>query len=466
MRKSGVLLHISSLHGDYGCGNFGKEAYEFADYLATAGFSIWQVLPFNVPHKDASPYSSASTFAQNPLFIDPEQLAERGLLTNAELEELRCDARLYGNDYYILAKEREPYLRRAAERLSLDERELVKAYVSSNKQIFNACRYLSREGGEADLFYHSFIQYEFARQWQKLHTYLANHGIEVIGDIPIYADLRSSEVAYNPECFLLDSDGEPEFVSGVPGDAFNDAGQKWGHPLYSTEALRAQNYDLLFERMKFSASVYDLTRIDHFQAIALFYAIPKDGHPRDGHWETGVGEPFVKRLADEIGRDRFIVEDFNCFPGGSHAIAEKYGFPDMNTLQFTLGEGKLPENYPENTVAYTGTHDNDTLVGYLSSLPKERLSRAAEALGISVNSSAENIARAGIEALLACPAERVVLQAQDVLLEGSESRMNVPGISGGGNWMYRITSAKMAALKATAPKFRKILEKHGRTKGD
>ena len=461
MKKSGVLLHISSLHGDYGCGNFGKEAYEFADYLHDAGFTIWQVLPFNVPHKDASPYSSVSTFAQNPLFIDPEQLASRGLLTANELEELRLAAKKFEKDYYSLSCDREKYLRLAASRLSKEEKKSVTEYVNSNKQISNACKFLS-QNGEEDYLYYSFIQYEFACQWDKLHKYLAERSIEVIGDIPIYADLHSSEVAYNPECFLLSEDGEPEFVSGVPGDAFNDEGQKWGHPLYCTDALKAQNYELLFDRMKFASSVYDLTRIDHFQAIAMFYCIPKDGHPREGHWERGVGEPFVKRLADEIGRDRFIVEDFNCFPGGSHALAEKYGFPDMNTLQFTLGAGKLPGIYPENTVAYTGTHDNDTLVGYLTSLPAKRLRVAAKALGLATVATPTEVAKAGIEALLACPADRTVIQAQDLLLEGSEGRMNVPGISGHGNWTYRITKEKMQKLRTLAPSHRALLKKHGR----
>ena len=460
MRRSGVLLHISSLHGDYGCGNFGKEAYEFADYLHKAGFKIWQVLPFNVPHKDASPYSSVSTFAQNPLFIDPEELRAEELLTDDELSEIKEHAKKYVRDYHGLYKAREPYFRKAVSRLSGEAREQALSYVRSNKQINNACLFLS-EGREEDFLFYAFLQFEFARQWKKLHAYLKERDIEVIGDIPIYADLHSSEVRYNPECFLLDKHGKPKFVSGVPGDSFNDAGQKWGHPLYSTEALKAQNYELLFDRMKFASSVYDVTRIDHFQAIALFYAIPVNGHPRDGHWEVGVGEPFVKRLAEEIGKERFIVEDFGCFPGNSHALAEKYGFPDMNTLQFTLGAGKLPDIYPESTVAYTGTHDNDTLVGYLSSLDKSNLSRVAKNLGLCESADTQTVAKAGIEALLACPAERVVIQAQDILLEGSESRMNVPGVSGG-CWLYRITKEKMHSLLKSAPEYLSLVKKYNR----
>lgn len=462
MRKAGVLLHISTLPGDFGCGTFGKEAFAFADFLAASGFSIWQVLPFNIPHRDASPYSSVSTFLQNPLFIDPDILCEKGLLTLEEVAALRTEVAATARDYYLLAQQRIPYWQKAAKRARESAiGAQVLQYVKERPRVDEACRYLAREG-EQDHFYHAFLQYEFARQWQALHAYLAARGIEVIGDIPIYADLHSSEVYYNRECFRLDEDGKPLFVSGVPGDSFNDAGQKWGHPLYCTEALEKQNFSLLFDRMAFAASVYDVTRIDHFQAIAAYYAIPVEGHPRDGHWERGVGEPFVKRLAEEIGRERFIVEDFNCFPGGSYALAKKYGFPDMNTLQFTLGGKKTPADYPQATVAYTGTHDNNTLVGYLQGLKPEKRARVATALGLSGDEDDKDMAFAGICSLLASPAERVVMQVQDLLYEGTESRMNVPGISGNGNWMYRITAQKLEALNKDAPAWRTLLEKYDR----
>lgn len=462
MRKAGVLMHISTLPGKYGCGTFGKEAYAMADFLADAGFTIWQVLPFNVPHKDASPYSSASTFAENPLFIDPDVLKEKGLLTEDEVEALLYEIGELSGDLYELALHREKYLKLAAERAkATDIRSRVDKYLEDNPRIREACQFLALDGGQ-ELFYYGFIQYEFSEQWSALHAYLRRLGIEVIGDIPIYADLKSSEVYYNPECFLLDESGVPEYVSGVPGDSFNAYGQKWGHPLYCRDELKKENYSLLFDRMKFAASVYDVIRIDHFQAIAAYYAIPRDGAPADGHWEEGVGEPFVKRLASEIGRDRFVVEDFNCFPGGSYALATKYGFPDMNTLQFTLDKGNSPEKYREMTVAYTGTHDNDTFLGYLESLDKKSLTRVKKILGAKKDDAPKKLLTLGIEALLASPAERVVIPVQDLLSEGSESRMNVPGISGGGNWHYRLTEERFKTLLADKERWKKLIKKYER----
>lgn len=465
MRKAGVLLHISTLPGEFGCGTFGKNAYRFASFLEKSGFSIWQVLPFNIPHKDACPYSSVSTFAQNPLFIDPEILQSKGLLTAEEVEEIKKDSAECIGDYYKLAKMREKQLRAAAVRFNgTPESDAARKYVNENPRIMQACTYLAKDDPtDENIFHYIFLQYEFFCQWSALHKYLSEHNIEVIGDIPIYADAKSSEVYYNPECFMLNSDGKAEFVSGVPGDSFNDAGQKWNHPLYNVEEMKRQNYSLMFDRMKFASSFYDVTRIDHFQAIALFYAIPANGHPRDGHWEKGVGEPFVKRLVDEIGKEKFVVEDFNSFPGGSYDLAMKYGFPDMNTLQFTLSAGKTADVYNESTVAYMGTHDNNTFVGYLDALKPEKLKKVASLLGTDETENKKELCRLGIDSLFASRAERVVLQLQDLLFEGKESRMNVPGISGHGNWMYRITEEKLTfLLESAANEWKEKLTKYKR----
>ena len=467
MRKAGILLHISTLPGPFGCGTFGEYAYRFADFLAESGLSIWQVLPFNVPHRDACPYSSASTFAQNPLFIDPVLLQKQGLLTESEVEAIQKDAAACPRNYYKLAKKREKYLRRAAKRFAATaEAEKAREYIRENPRIQQACMYLSRRlPTQTNYFYYCFLQYIFFRQWQDLHDYLAQQGIEVIGDIPIYADFRSSEVYYNPECFLLNKKGWPEFVSGVPGDDFNDAGQKWFHPLYNVEMMKKQNYSLLFDRMAFAASFYDVTRIDHFQGIAMFYAIPIRSHPREGHWEEGVGEPFVKRLVEEIGKEHFVVEDFGGFPGNSRELAKKYRFPDMRVLQFTLCGERTAAGYPENTVAYLGTHDNNTFRGFLDGLKEEDLAIVAGLLGADAYPDKEALCQKAIDSLLESAAERTVFQVQDLLLEGKESRMNVPGISGHGNWLYRITEEKLAALEADAPVWRQRLATYHRTEG-
>lgn len=444
MKKTGVLLHISSLPGPYGCGTFGKYAYRFGDFLAASGFTIWQVLPFNLPHSDGCPYYSVSTFAQNPLFIDPEILQEKGLLTPREVTEIAADA---AEDFATLARKREKYLRQAAKRFArTPQAEDAREYAREQKEVLQACQFLCRENpAEENLFYYIFLQYEFFCQWDGLHRYLAARGIQVIGDIPYYVNLNSSEVYYNPECFQLNKQGQPEFVSGVPGDRFSDAGQMWGHPLYNTRALAKSNYRLLFDRMAFAASFYDVVRIDHFQAVGAFYAIPLKGHPRDGIWQPGVGEPFVKRLVREIGTERFIVEDFNLFPGGSYAIAKKWGLPDMQIYQSTLSAGHTAADYKENTVAYSGTHDCDTFMGYLQNL------------GIDEPTAVRMLCQLSFQDLLHCKAQRVVFQAQDLLLEGNESRMNIPGTVSPKNWTWRLTERKLALLEATTGYWKRLL---------
>ncbi|MBR2937058.1 MAG: 4-alpha-glucanotransferase [Oscillospiraceae bacterium] len=466
MRKAGVLLHISSLPGPYGCGTFGKYAYRFADFLAASGLTSWQVLPFNLPHTDGCPYFSLSTFAQNPLFIDPEILQEKGLLLPKEVAAIRDDAATCQRDFDMLARKREVQLRLAAKRFARTQQaEEARQYVRERPGVLQACRFLSRENPTEDnLFYYIFLQYEFFRQWDALHRYLAARGIEVIGDIPYYVNLSSSEVYYNPECFLLNEDGQPDFVSGVPGDRFSDAGQKWGHPLYNTAELQKQNFRLLYDRMAFAAAFYDVTRIDHFQAVGAFYAIPAGGHPREGHWETGVGEPFIKRLVEEIGRERFVVEDFNCFPGGSYAIATQYGLPDMQIYQSTLLAGYTAASYKENTVAYLGTHDCDTFMGYLQGLDAETRQQIAALLRADGQTENSVLCQLAIRDLFACKAQRVVLQAQDLLLEGTKSRMNIPGTVSRENWAWRLTEETLALLEATSGYWHRLLTAHNRTK--
>lgn len=450
MRKAGILLHISSLPGPYGCGTFGKNAYRFADFLAASGFSIWQVLPFNLPHTDGCPYYSVSTFAQNPLFIDPEILQEKGLLNQAEVTAIRNDTG---------AKNRESYLRQAAKRFSqTPQAEKAKKFVRQRPNILQACKFLARENPtEENLFYYTFLQYEFFCQWDRLHQYLTARGIEVIGDVPYYVNLKSSELFYNRECFLLDENGQPEFVSGVPGDRFNEDGQKWGHPLYNTAELKKQNYRLLFDRLAFAAEIYDVVRIDHFQAVGAFYAIPAKGHPREGHWEIGVGKPFVERLVKEIGREKFIVEDFNLFPGGSYKLAMDYGLADMQIHQSALSAGGTAADYQENTVAYLGTHDCETLMGFWQSLNSETRQNIAARLGADSQATSPELCQLIIEDLLSSKARRVVLQGQDLLLEGNGSRMNIPGTISPKNWSWRLTEEKLALLEATAGYWKRLL---------
>ena len=474
MRKAGVLLHISSLPGAFGYGTFGKHAYAFADLLAACGFTIWQVLPFNLPCETACPYSSASTFFGNPLFLDPEILAEKGYLTQEEVEEAKCEGLLYRELY----ARRMELLRRAAKRAATMElSETVARFWEANPRVAEGCRFLARRdanGGKPwrffadgvnedpdDVWCYAFLQYEFFEQWNALHAYIRAKGIEVIGDIPIYCDYESSEVYFNRECFGLQND-LPSHVSGVPADDFSESGQKWGHPLYDTVALAQSDYALLYDRFAYSSMLYDVTRIDHFQALVSYYAIPRDVGPLEGHWEAGVGQPFMERLHAGIGGHRFIAEEFGLYGEAAHTMASAYGIPDMRILQFTLSHGDTPAVYGEHTVVYTGTHDNDTFRGYLDAMTEEERNRVASLLGTDVSDSVA-LTQQAVSSLLSCRAERVVFPVQDLLCQGTEMRMNVPGIAEG-NWAYRMTPSDIATLQAMSGELRAMLARAGRIK--
>jgi len=471
MRKAGVLLHISSLSGDFGYGTFGKQAYAFADLLAACGFTIWQVLPFNLPCETACPYSSASTFFGNPMFLDPEILEEKGYLTQEEVEGAKCEGVLYRELY----RRRMKLLRLASSRAEAKGlRASVMPFLEANPRVAEGCRFLAKRdanGGKPwrawssevteaadDVWFYAFLQYEFFEQWNALHEYIKAKGIEVIGDIPIYCDYESSEVYFNRSCFRLEGD-LPSYVSGVPADDFSASGQKWGHPLYDTAALAAENYALLYDRFAYSSLLYDVTRIDHFQALVSYYAIPRDVGPLEGHWEAGVGQPFMERLHAGVGGHRFIAEDFGLYGDASHAMASAYGIPDMRILQFTLSHGESPAVYGEQSVVYTGTHDNDTFRGYLDAMTEEERCRVGALLGAETADSA-TLTRLAVTTLLSCRSARVVVPIQDLLCQGTEARMNVPGIAEG-NWSYRMTPSDITTLQAMSGELHAMLAQAG-----
>ena len=272
----------------------------------------------------------------------------------------------------------------------------------------------------------------------------------MIGDLPFYPDLRSSEVQYHKENFLLDECGTPLFESGVPGDDFTDEGQHWGHPLYNTEVLREKNYAPLLERITHAAALFDMVRIDHFQALLRYYAIPF-GHPVcAGHWKQGLGEDFLKLLTQALPPARLVAEDLGCFQAESRALAGKFGIPPMNVLQFALLGGGTAADFEPHSVAYTGTHDCDTLVGFFSALPKSKCAEIAARLCEPPQAAARSLALDAMRHLLQSPAECVIFQAQDLLLLGSEARMNIPGTTGA-NWRWRLTPADMESLENLTP---------------
>lgn len=473
MRKCGVLMHITSLPSPYGVGTLGREAREFVKWLKKAGQSLWQVLPLGTTSFGDSPYQSFSAFAGNHYLIDLETLVSDGLLTAEECKSADLSTTEARVDFAKLYKGKIPLLRQAFKRFKPDS--AYEKFVSDESgwledyALFMAVK--DRFGGESWLFWDddirfrkadavdkykteladdisfwAFTQFIFYRQWHSLKAECAENGIEVIGDLPIYVALDSTDVWANPEIFLLDSDFKPTKVAGVPPDYFSKTGQLWGNPLYDWRALKESGYAWWIRRMKKAAELYDVFRIDHFRAFADYYAIPAgDKTAENGEWLDGAGLDFFNAITKALGDVSIIAEDLGEISPAVEKLLAETGFPGMRVLQFGFnGDGSdsshLPHNYPQNCVAYTGTHDNETFAGWYKSVDKTMQRRVRKFLRISGFGAAKKVCQAAIAALYASSADTVIIPFQDVLALGSESRMNTPSTIGG-NWAYRAGKA-------------------------
>lgn len=457
-RASGVLLPVFSLPGAYGCGNFGKSAYEWIDALSRGGFSYWQVLPFGVTDEHNSPYMSYSSFAGNPFFIDPDTLLAKGLVTRAECEAQRI-ADPYLCDWEALRAHRHEFLSLAASRMT--DRASVHAFLAANPRVGEAARFLAlkRENGgvrwqdwtkkEPDpeaLFAEEFIQYEFHAQWQALHEYAAAHGVSVIGDIPFYVSLDSSDVYGSPDQFLLDARHEPTAVAGVPPDYFCEDGQFWGNPIYHFDAMRKDGYAYWRERLAFTLSLFDGVRIDHFRAISAFWSIPAGAKSaKEGHWVTGPGEALIDALAP-IAKDKLILaENLGMIDQSTEDLLSYSGYPGMAVLQFGFDGNPLsphlPHNYERKLVAYTGTHDNNTMLGFLLELDEGTRREV-----LSYLCDPADAVRAAVHTLSMSAAGLVIFPVQDLLGYGADTRVNTPGCAEN-NWRYRITRDQLARVE-------------------
>ena len=504
-RASGILLHITSLPGPYGIGDFGPEAYAFADTLVAAGQKIWQVLPL-VPVGDGnSPYSSPSTFAGNPLLISPELLVEAGLLTDDDLSESpdfppdRVDF-----DRVIPFKMR--ILEQAFQRFnSLDAhaREPFETFCENESRwlddyaLFMAIK-LSRGGscwtdwpaGLRDrnpdaiaetsasladrIAMHRFWQYLCDDQWGRLRRYCNDRGIKIVGDIPIYVAHDSADVWSEPHLFQLDDLGQPAVVAGVPPDYFSETGQRWGNPIYRWDRMSENGYEWWTRRLASILKQVDVVRLDHFRAFEAYWEVPaSEATAVHGRWVQAPGAELFDALSERLGDLPVIAEDLGIITEGVVDLMERFGFPGMAVLQFAFdGDADdtfLPHNYRRNLVAYTGTHDNDTLHGWFttnrSTQDAAQVRRAREYcrayLGLD-GREARDIHWEFVRVLQMSVADTVVMPLQDVLGLGSEARMNVPG-EGEGNWTWRLTNdqltdgvigrlSEFAALYGRAPR--------------
>jgi 4-alpha-glucanotransferase len=493
-RESGVLLHVSSLPGPYGHGDLGPEARAFVDFLAQAGQRAWQMLPIHPVGAGNSPYSGVSAFAGNPLLISLDDLRSDGLLGARELEPKLPPGRV---DYARVQKQRAPLLRKAfarfqatrsRERHALQRFRKTAAYWLDDYALFMALQAAQRGRAftawdrplvrrdpatlqrartelAAEIAYYEFEQFIFDRQWRALREHARACHVKLIGDIPIFLAHDSADVWAHASSFQLDAQRNPRHVSGVPPDYFSEDGQLWGTPLYAWHSLARQGYTFWIERLRNLLARFDLVRLDHFIGFVRYYRIPAGAkNARHGRWQKGPGRALFERAETQLGALPFIAEDLGSVSDEVIALRDGLGFPGMRILQFAFGgdarDPFLPHNYVPNTVAYPGTHDNDTLLGWLEERASEReLAAARRYVGAGARTPTKQLARALLRALHASCARLVITPMQDLLGLGNRARMNAPGVAEG-NWSYRVLPGQFDDQLAAS--LRELTETYGR----
>jgi 4-alpha-glucanotransferase len=480
-RLSGVLLHPTSFPGPYGIGDLGPEAYKFVDFLVSAGQSLWQVLPLGPTGYGDSPYACYSAFAGNTLLMSPEQLFKEGLLDAAPTaasdrsqvdfgEAHRLKDQILRSAYERYTKTTDTSLRSAFETFAqlqshwLEDYALFRALKDANGGVawnewepaLESARDDLREEVEAHMFY----QFLFFRQWFALKTYANERGISIVGDLPIFVAHDSADVWTNPEQFKLDKNGKPIVVAGVPPDYFSSTGQLWGNPLYNWDRMLADGFKWWIERVRATLTVVDIARVDHFRGFAACWEIPGgDKTAERGQWVEAPGKELFTAIRKTLGELPIIAEDLGVITPDVVALREEFGFPGMRILQFGFGSDSknidLPHNYVPNVVAYTGTHDNDTTVGWFKSVAGEGSTRTAEQIERErkfcmdyLNTDGKEIHWDLIRGVLASVANTAIVPLQDLLGLGTEARMNLPN-STEGNWAWRYQAGALTDKIAT-----------------
>ena len=468
MRKSGILMHISSLPSQYGIGKMGKSAYDFVDYLVSAGVKCWQILPLSPTSYGDSPYQSFSVYAGNPYFIDFETLKREGLIKKSDYEEIKWQdnerqvnySLIYENCFKVLRQAYKTYRRDISKRYHdfveknkswLDDYALFMAlkFKNGGKPWYEWDKKLAARDKDAlekaadelskETEFFKFIQYKFFRQWANLKKYANDKGIEIIGDMPIYVSYDSVEAWATPELFQFDKNKKPKAVAGCPPDDFAATGQLWGNPLYDWEYHKKTGYKWWIERLKFSASVYDIVRIDHFRGFESYYSIPYGNKTAEkGEWKKGPGAELFKTAEKELGKLNIIAEDLGFITDDVRQMLDAVGYPGMKILQFAFGEGgeseHLPHNFTtSNCIAYTGTHDNDTLKGWIASQSSDTIKYCMAYINTKKK---KDIPKGIIRAAWGSVAEIAVAQMQDFLNSDPSCRMNTPSTLGC-NWQFR-----------------------------
>ena len=490
-RAAGILMPISSLPSEYGIGCFSKSAYEFVDWLKKAGQSYWQILPLGPTSYGDSPYQSFSTFAGNPYFISLEALVEEGVLTKAECEAVDWGKAKGSIDYKKIYEGRYPLLRKAYERSKIHENAEYQKFVEENswwlsdyalfmavKDRFDGVEWklwaddiklrwgpamdYYREELYFDIEFQQYMQFKFYEQWMQLKAYANKKGIQIIGDIPIYVAMDSADTWAHPELFQLDEENVPVAVAGCPPDGFSATGQLWGNPLYRWGYHKETGYQWWISRLAYVFRLYDVVRIDHFRGFDEYFSIPYGAETAvDGHWEKGPGMDLFWKVREALGEKPVIAEDLGYMTDSVKRLVEESGYPNMKVLEFAFdsrdssGAGDyLPHNYEHNCVAYTGTHDNETILGWLSSIKPEEVQMVRAYLNRPTESK-QVLASELVRTTIASVADTCIIPIQDYLCLGNEARINHPSTLGG-NWIWRLHRDEIS--KKLVKKIRRMTE--------
>ena len=468
-RSSGVLMHITSLPGQFGIGTFGKSAYEFVDFLEETKQTYWQILPLTTTSYGDSPYQSFSAVAGNLNLIDFSLLKEDGLLEESDYVNVNFGENPEKVDYALLFEARRPILEKAVANTSKNSEvlaEIEKFEAENSSWLADYAEYMAikesfgyksfihwdediKKGEETarekyrtelqdSIRYYTVTQYFFFKQWLALKEYANEKGIKIIGDMPIYVSADSVEMWTMPELFKVDTNNEPLYVAGCPADDFSPTGQLWGNPIYDWEKHKEQGFSWWIYRVQESFKIYDVLRIDHFKGFSDFWQIDKDAENAvNGTWEAGPGIELFQKIKEQLGDLPIIAENLGFIDEKAEKLLDDSGYPGMKILQFAFpGEDNLdrPHHYTQNSVAYTGTHDNDVVNGWYEKLSDSEKKLVSEYLN---RRNEEKITEAMIRGIYSSVSDYAIVTMQDLLDKDATSRMNVPSTVGG-NWEWRM----------------------------
>lgn len=494
-RESGILLHPTSLPSIYGIGDLGKEAYDFIDFLHKSKQRLWQILPLGPVGFGESPYQSFSAFAGNTMLISIDKLIEENLLIPQDVQPIP-DFNAKTVDFELVKKYKQKLFKLAFHRFQAEGNAAFEAFVKENslwleeyaffmalKDHFGGVAWNEWESSiarreeeamkqykemlESDIQFHKFLQFIFYKQWHELKSYANKKAVKIVGDIPIFISNDSSDAWSLRELFEIDDSGYPTKVAGVPPDFFSATGQYWGNPHYRWDVMEKDDFKWWRERFEMLLKVVDIIRIDHFRGFEAYWEIPGDETTAvNGKWVKAPGKKLFETIERYLGRLPIIVEDLGVITDEVVALKEAFDFPGMKILQFSFGKGAedrfLPHNYEKDSVVYTGTHDNDTTVGwYINSLKTqpEAVDQMKEYFGVKGETSPEFVCWKLIEVAYSCKSVIAIVPMQDLLCLGSEARMNIPSTIGG-NWGWRLQKGQIS--EEMQNRQRELSDKHGR----